>query len=62
MGASQNVTEALCIVRNITEHYGVLPDVKEVLRIVTERYGSVTELLRNIMEPLRRISSLPITN
>ena len=31
-------------------------------RGVTERYGSITELLRNVMEPLRKISILPITN
>jgi len=31
----------------------------EVLRSVTERYGSVTELLRNVMEPFRKISILP---
>jgi len=34
----------------------------EALQSVTGRYGSVMELFRNVTEPLRKISILPITN
>jgi len=39
-----------------------LRDVMGALRCVTGRYGSVTKLLQNFTEPLRKRSILPITN
>jgi len=43
------------MLQNVMEHYGALRDI-------TGRYWSVTELLRNVTEPLRKVSVLPITN
>jgi len=51
MGALRNITKALLIV---TGRY----------RMLQEHYGALMELLqvRNVMEPLRKILILPITN
>jgi len=61
-GTLWNVTEhcgtlrkCYVVLRSITEHYRALHDV-------TERYGSVTELLWNATEPLQKILVMPITN
>jgi len=61
------VLAVACTMRNealwsVAWRDGTLWNVTEALRIVTERHGSVTELLRNATEPLRKISILPITN
>ena len=41
--------------QNVTKRY-------KALLIITERCGSVTEFLRNVTEPLEKISILLITN
>jgi len=45
-------------------HYSYVGECTLPLRVkcVTKHYGSVTELLRNVTEPLRKISILPISN
>jgi len=53
---SLRVLAVACTMRN-----KLLQNVTEALQIVTERYRSNTELLRNVMEPLWKISILPIT-
>ena len=58
----RSVTGCCRALRNITEHCGMLQHVTEASRIVTARYGKVTELLCNVTESLRKISILPITD
>jgi len=47
---------------DIMERYRSLQDITEHCGSVVDRYGSNTELLRNVMEPLWKILILPITN
>jgi len=46
----------------LRKRYRALRNVTEALRVVMWRYGSVTKLLWNVTEPLRKISILTITN
>jgi len=60
------VLAVACTMHNeaLRKRYRALQNVTErcrTLRDVTKRYGSVTELLRNVTEPLRKKSILPIT-
>jgi len=55
-----SITRRCRALRNITYRCRMLQDIMEHCRSIADCYGSITELLRNITEPLWKILILPI--